>query len=101
VAPDGQSRTSVGRGRSDRNRDIQIAVFLEAITRGGAAASSSNSRRDPPTWSAWKCEYTTAVTGSDVTEAIAASVASAAPRGNQTAARPASRRRTGTRRTVG
>ena len=88
TAPDGQSRTSAGRGRSDRNRDIQVVVFFEAITRGGAAASSSNSRRDPPTWSAWKCEYTTAVTGSDVTEAIAARVASAPPRKGSNSSTP-------------
>jgi hypothetical protein len=65
-----------------------MAVFFEAITRGGAAASSSNSRRDPPTWSAWKCEYTTAVTGSDVTEAIAARVASAPPRKGSNSSTP-------------
>ncbi len=88
TTPDGQSRTSAGRGRSDRNRDIQVAVCSDAITRGGAAASSSNSRRDPPTWSAWKCEYTTAVTGSDVTEAIAARVASAPPRKGSNSSTP-------------
>src|SRR3984957_9981015 len=69
TAPDGHSRTSAGRGRSDRNRDIQMAVFSEAITRGGAGGGGGEDGAAPPTWSAWKCEYTTAVTGSDVTEA--------------------------------